>query len=179
MPDVVEATWNRGDLVIRGKADHTTAHIKSLVSRQKVDVSKALKKRAAVARKASRPNYGSIGGRRNAGAPGVKPRGPRFGVRPTVPAYLQTEIKSFLIMHPNGVLNTEFELQFGKKFGHTIPYSKMGFSSLRDLTMSMSDSVSVEMLSRGRYRIYEKSNHPGSGQTQAGSRSKYNVFVTS
>ncbi len=167
MPDVVETSWNRGDLVIRGKADHTTAHIKSLVSRQKVDVSKALKKRAAVERRSNRPpGHGGRmppGGRMRAGPAGVKPRGPRFGVRPTVPAHLQSEVKSFLMMHPNGVLNTEFELQFARKFGHTIPYSKMGFSSLRDLTMSMSNSVSVEMLSRGRYRIYEKSNYPGGG----------------
>ncbi|XP_063966750.1 uncharacterized protein LOC129277426 isoform X1 [Lytechinus pictus] len=58
LPDIASCHWERGHAVFHGIADKTTKHIQSLVSRQKVDVSKCLKRRNALERQVVRPGRG-------------------------------------------------------------------------------------------------------------------------
>ncbi len=189
IPDAVRSVWERGHLVVRAVADDSTRHIQSLVSRQKVDVQKCLKKRRASTRarpvqvvvsvakslnipvgssssshqRAWRPGGSSY---RTSPSPGIayntrpKPRGPP-AVQPSVPAYVQCQLKTFLIAHPNGVQSSHFDSLFSEKFGHTICCTKLGFQSLLHMCQVLSDFIGIQKLADGEFRIYEKSSFPG------------------
>ncbi|XP_071801844.1 uncharacterized protein [Asterias amurensis] len=192
IPDAVRSVWERGHLVVRAVADSSTRHIQSLVSRQKVDVQKCLKKRRASTRRpvqrqvvvsvakslnvpvgssssshqrAWRPGGGGSS-YRTSPSPGIaynsrpKPRGPP-AVQPSVPAYVQSQLKTFLIAHPNGVQSSHFDRLFSEQFGHTICCTKLGFQSLLHMCQVLSDFIGIQKLTGGEFRIYEKSNCPG------------------
>ena len=62
MPDTVEISWNGSTMVLKGVSDKSTAHIKKLVSNQKVDTKK---KWGALGRNKREQNFsGSQGNRR-------------------------------------------------------------------------------------------------------------------
>lgn len=58
LKDVASCQWERGHAVFHGIADKTTKHIKSLVSKQNVDVRKCLKRRNALERQVVRSGRG-------------------------------------------------------------------------------------------------------------------------
>ncbi|XP_022085357.1 tudor domain-containing protein 5-like isoform X2 [Acanthaster planci] len=164
IPDTVRPCWERGQLIVRVVEGESTRHIHSLVSRQKVDVLKCLKKRRGAARAGARTllTDANAPGRPAGGiALNTRPntRGPP-ALSPSVSAYLRNQIKSLLIAHPNGVLNVHFDRLFAEKYGHTISFKKLGFESLAHMCQSMPDFVTLERLRGDEFRIYEKSNHP-------------------
>ncbi|XP_038063812.1 tudor domain-containing protein 5-like isoform X2 [Patiria miniata] len=181
IPDTVRPQWERGQLIVRvvGGGD-SIRRIQSLVSRQKVDVVKCLKKRRGAARAGARIQHvqrdgysyspwrpgmpGGVAGQTRSSLPGIafnsrpQPRGPP-AVTPAVPAYVRNQIKTLLIAHPSGVLNSEFDRLFEEKFGHTICCTKLGFESLGHMCQMLSDFVSLEKVTRGEFRIFEKSHY--------------------
>ncbi|XP_071490224.1 uncharacterized protein [Diadema antillarum] len=185
--DVASLKWERGQAVFRGVADKTTKHIQSLVSRQNVDVRKCLKRRSALQRQVARSGDGTqrsystpSGGRtfsKPSGASGGFRRPNSYSnsssnntnnrqyskpvtITSTSPAYLRSQLKSLLNSHPNGILNSQFDTLFYRKFGFSLDYGKLGFANLAEVVKSLASIISIEHLGAEKFRVYSIENFP-------------------
>ncbi|PIK36455.1 hypothetical protein BSL78_26713 [Apostichopus japonicus] len=124
MPDVARPQWERGNLVLFGVADNTTKHIQRMVSRQRKDKAKYRRKEQL--------------------APAVTA---------SVPASLQSQVKTILKKHPAGISDEEFELTFYQYQNYNINFKKLGFQTLWEFFRAI-PGVKASHTSKDEYDIF-------------------------
>ncbi|XP_023223783.1 tudor domain-containing protein 5-like [Centruroides sculpturatus] len=130
MPEVVKLEWSPSiqDFILKGIADESTKHIDSLVKR-----SKRSKKNTH-----NFPNSRSSRFDKNLKTSNARPT-KRF-----VTADLKNKIQELLCCYKSGILLSNFELAFYKRFGINLDLKLLGFSDLEEFLKEMPDIVRME-----------------------------------
>ncbi|ELU03562.1 hypothetical protein CAPTEDRAFT_218952 [Capitella teleta] len=134
LPEVVELSWQDGELILKAVANEATRHIARMVSVQKP--SKKPK------RQMRRP------------PPSRRYAPPPVTQRRTVNPFLRGQILQLLNAFPHGLLGSNFLLAFSRKFGRNIAPSALGFQSVNEFLQSMPDILRFENLSSGGYKVF-------------------------
>lgn len=134
-------------MTLRAKADETTKHIQSLVSKQKVNN----KNKYAVYRQKRNgqrtSQYSGQQHQRN------RPQTNPAPAPPMVPAYLRNQIQDLFKSFPNGLGIMQFDGAFGRIYGTRINFSNYGFPNLFELLKSMPDIVRVQLVNRSEWIV--------------------------
>lgn len=134
-------------MTLRAKADETTKHIQSLVSKQKVNN----KNKYAVYRQKRNGQrsfqYSGQQHQRNQSQTNPAP------APPMVPAYLRNQIQDFFKSFPNGLGIMQFDGAFGRIYGTRINFRNYGFPNLFELLKSMPDIVRVQLVNRSEWIV--------------------------
>lgn len=154
MPDVARPQWERGNLVLFGVADNTTKHIQRMVSRQRKDKAKIQKKRAAVNRSSRYSRNTQQPPRKKLPSSSFSSRSFRApAVTASVPASLQSQVKTILKKHPAGISDKEFELTFYQYQNYNINFKKLGFQTLWEFFRAI-PGVKASHTSKDEYDIF-------------------------
>ncbi|KAK3609122.1 hypothetical protein CHS0354_036033 [Potamilus streckersoni] len=133
--DAVQIHWKNGMMTLQAIADETNRHIQKLVSKQKISNTK----KYAVLRKGR--GRGSSAPQRFGGASHYRPPP---SPKPFIPAYIRNNIKQLFLSFPQGVLLTDFDKAFSRRFGMQINYQKYGFHSMKEFLGSLLDLVCLQ-----------------------------------
>lgn len=160
IPDVVSIRWEAGEMVLIAIPDEKTKHLSRMVANQRSNKSRSSSQRAKVPhglhgapRAGRRPmRYPpSQHSRYNSSRSQVRPP---MNVMPTVPALLRGQIRELLFAYPSGLLGSNFDLAFSRRFGQQLNHNRMGFNTQLDLLKSINDIVEVELLATGGYKLH-------------------------
>ena len=126
-------------MTLSAKPDEATAHIQSLVARQKRDPKK---KYAFLQNRPPRHQNQRLGSSsyRNSGPPQPAP---------LVSAYVHGQIKQLLRCHTDGLPLTHFNSVFSRKYGNGLNFRRFGFDSIYSLLHSLRDCVRIQELQGG------------------------------
>ena len=126
IPDTVYVTWKKGVMCLSAVADESTAHIQKLVGKQKIN---------------NKNKYATL---RKGGPPPQRHRSGPPRPTPTVPAFIRKNLWLLFKSYPDGLPLTHFEPAFARRFNCQLQFSRLGFSSIRDLLLSVPDIVKVQ-----------------------------------
>ncbi|KAH3791865.1 hypothetical protein DPMN_145356, partial [Dreissena polymorpha] len=149
--DVVQIGYRRGVMTLKAKPDETTAHIQSLVSRQKIPNKRkfAIHRQHGVGGGSRRyqppPRYHSSPSHSRYNQPSPPP--------PMVPAYIRSQLRALLNSFPNGLAVSQLDTAFNRMFGTGINYRHYGFPDQHELLRSMPNIVQLQQ-SNFDWRVY-------------------------
>ena len=75
---------------------------------------------------------------------------------PSVPATFRGRILDLLISYPNGLLASNFETVYERRYNERLSVVKMGFATLMDMLQSLRDLIELERLPNGEMKIHQK-----------------------
>lgn len=119
MPDVVQVSWQAGQMILKAVVNEETKRIASLVSRQRLS-DKAKKEQR-------RRRMGCSSGQHSAGSGRYYHRP---DPQPFVPASTRNQVLELLKSYKSGLRLTQLEGAFLKRFGVKFEWRHLGFNSL-------------------------------------------------
>ncbi len=75
---------------------------------------------------------------------------------PSVPQSFKTRILDLLIGYPNGLFASSFESVYQRRYQQALSWEDMGFSSCREMLVSLSDLIELQELPSGAVKIHKK-----------------------
>ncbi|KAK3088007.1 hypothetical protein FSP39_013328 [Pinctada imbricata] len=113
-------------MCLEAVADSSTAHIQSLVSKQKI------------------PNTKKYATLRRGGPPPQRHRSGPPRPLPSVPANIRKQLAILFKSYPDGLPFTHFGPAFSRRFNCQLQFSRLGFTSMRELLQSVPDLVRLQ-----------------------------------
>ena len=167
MPDTIRLMHWQGELHVQGVSSGKTAHIEKMISCQKNQpkVPKAKRSNRGGGRGGRGGyRYGGVG-RGGMSRPTIQrtpqPQTPLIQPVRTIPAWIRESIEELLLTFPQGILLTNFNHAYSKRFNNRqIIVEKLGFSSMIEFFKNMRDTVALEAVGEYNYRISMKAVKP-------------------
>ena len=75
---------------------------------------------------------------------------------PSVPATFRGRILDLLISYPNGLLASNFESVYERRYQERLSAVNMGFATVMDMLRSLSDIIDLEKMANGAVKIHQK-----------------------
>ena len=140
--------WDGAFLMVKHVTNADTEHIQMMLNRQRP---KRPRKRAPIKHSYYGSSYSSAS---RYPKPLYQPE--PLPAPPRVPSTLRGEIRGLLLEYTSGLLGSNFDAAYAKRYSSYINFKKMGFDSLLDMLKSMSDIVSIVLNPSGIYKIFPR-----------------------
>ncbi|XP_062915197.1 tudor domain-containing protein 5 isoform X2 [Mobula hypostoma] len=143
MPDTINVLTSANNIILlKGVGNEATKGIEELVTKAKVS-----NKTKTTLRKI-RPKYEP---KQN-----VLPR--RCNTTPVLPALVKCELRELVASFPQGVLLSDFDSFFLKKYGKPFQYTQYGFFSLHEVLKTISEDVEIQQTRQGSLLLLRNKN---------------------
>ncbi|XP_078273631.1 tudor domain-containing protein 5-like [Rhinoraja longicauda] len=132
IPDTIKVhSCADGSILLKGIGNETTKGIEELVAKAKVSTKTKRNLRK------TRYEQKQI----------VLPR--RCNTIPVLPALVKCELRDLVASFPCGVLLSDFDMSFLKKYGRPFQYTRYGFYSLQEVLKAISEDIEIQQTRQG------------------------------
>ncbi|XP_042197084.1 tudor domain-containing protein 5 isoform X2 [Callorhinchus milii] len=143
MPDAIKIhTCGNGSLILKGNGDATTKGIEEMVAKSRIP--------SKTKRNLRKPRYDFTQKQ------GFLPR--RCNSIPVLPALVKCEIRELLLSFPDGILLSDFDKAFVKKYGRPFQCARYGFYSLQEVLKTAADDIVIQQTRRGSLLLLKVQN---------------------
>ncbi|XP_032896232.1 tudor domain-containing protein 5 [Amblyraja radiata] len=148
IPDTIKVhSCGDGSILLKGVGDETTKGIEELVAKAKVSTkTKRNLRKTRYERKQT-----------------ALPR--RCNTIPILPALVKCELRDLVASFPCGVLLSDFDMAFLKKYGRPFQYTRYGFYSLQEVLKAISEDIEIQQTRQGSLLLL-RNRSKGSPLTQ-------------
>ncbi|XP_067859837.1 tudor domain-containing protein 5 [Heptranchias perlo] len=143
IPDTIKIhTCGDGSILLKGVGNETTKGIEELVAKAKV--SSKTKRNLRKTRFELTQKQAFL------------PR--RCNTTPILPALVKCELRELVASFPGGVLLSDFDKSFVKKYGRPFQYTRYGFYSLQEVLRAAADDLEIQQTRRGSLLLLRNRN---------------------
>ncbi|XP_067912958.1 tudor domain-containing protein 5 [Heterodontus francisci] len=143
IPDTIKIhTCGDGSILLKGVGNETTKGIEELVAKAKVS--------SKTKRNLRKTRYELV--QRQA----FLPR--RCNITPILPALVKCELRELVASFPAGVLLSDFDRSFVKKYGRPFQYTRYGFYSLQEVLKATGDVIEIQQTRQGSLLLLRNRN---------------------
>ncbi|XP_048465551.1 tudor domain-containing protein 5-like isoform X1 [Rhincodon typus] len=143
IPDTIKIhARGDGSILLKGIGNETTKGIEELVAKAKVSAKtkrNVRKTRAELMQKQA-----------------FLPR--RYNTTPILPALVKCELRELVASFPGGVLLSDFDKSFMKRYGRPFQYTRYGFYSLQEVLKAAGDDIEIQQTRRGSLLLPRNKN---------------------
>ncbi|XP_051877224.1 tudor domain-containing protein 5-like [Pristis pectinata] len=143
IPDTIKVhSCADGTILLKGIGNETTKGIEELVAKAKVSTKTKCNLRKTRYELAQKQN--------------ILPR--RCNTTPVLPALVKCELRELVASFPHGVLLSDFDRSFLKKYGRPFQYTQYGFYSLQEVLKVISEDVKIQQTRLGSLLLLRNRN---------------------
>ncbi|XP_041061729.1 tudor domain-containing protein 5 isoform X2 [Carcharodon carcharias] len=143
IPDTIKVhKCGDGSILLKGVGNETTKGIEELVAKAKVSTK--------TKRNLRKTRYELM--QKQA----FLPR--RYNTTPILPALVKCELRELVASFPGGVLLSDFDKSFMKRYGRPFQYTRYGFYSLQEVLKATGDDIEIQQTRQGSLLLLRNKN---------------------
>ncbi|XP_072416188.1 tudor domain-containing protein 5-like [Chiloscyllium punctatum] len=143
IPDTIKIhTHGDGNILLKGVGNETTKGIEELVAKAKVSTKTKRNLRKSRYELVQKQVF--------------LPR--RYNTKPILPALVKCELRELVASFPGGVLLSDFDKSFMKRYGRPFQYTRYGFYSLQEVLKAAADDIEIQQTRWGSLLLARNKN---------------------
>ncbi|XP_078096023.1 tudor domain-containing protein 5 [Mustelus asterias] len=142
IPDTIEVRTCGDGILLKGVGNETTKGIEDLMAKAKVSSKTRHNLRKTRYQFTQKQTF--------------LPR--RYNTTPVLPALVKCELRELVASFPGGILLSDFDRSFRKKYGRPFQYTRYGFYSLQEVLKAAGDDLEIQQTRQGSLLLLRNKN---------------------